>query len=46
VLASENATGRLEVDDFVKWLRAEAAREESAPSVGRVRTAAKLKSRA
>ena len=39
VLASPNATGRPEVDDFVKWLRAEAAREESVPSTSRVRTA-------
>ena len=34
-LASENAAGRAEVEDFVRWLRAEAAREETAAVVRR-----------
>lgn len=46
VQTSKNAAERPEVDDFVKWLRAEAAREDSVPAATRVRTAAKPKSRA
>ena len=37
VLASKNATGRAEVEDFVRWLRTEAAREEAAPAIKRAR---------
>ena len=46
VLASTNAAGRAEVEDFVKWLRAEAAREETAPAVSRARIERKPKRRA
>ena len=46
VQRSKNAAGRAEVDDFLEWLRAEAAREDSVPSASRVRTAAKPKARA
>jgi LysR family transcriptional regulator, glycine cleavage system transcriptional activator len=45
-LTSQNSAERVEVDAFVKWLRAEASREETVPSASRVRTAAKQKSRA
>ena len=46
VQISTNAAKRPEVEAFVGWLRAEAAREDSVPSVRNVRTAAKQKSRA
>ena len=34
-VVSENAAGRAEVDDFVEWLKIEAAREDSAPAISR-----------
>ena len=34
-VVSENAVGRAEVDDFVEWLKNEAAREDSAPAISR-----------
>ena len=43
VVVSQNAAGRAEVDDFVAWLKNEAAREDSAPAISR---AAKRSSRA
>jgi LysR family glycine cleavage system transcriptional activator len=43
VVVSQNAAGRAEVDDFVEWLKNEAAREDSAPAISR---AAKRSSRA
>jgi LysR family glycine cleavage system transcriptional activator len=43
-VVSETAEGRPEVDDFVKWLRSEAAREERA--ISREQQAAKQNSRA
>jgi len=45
-MVSKNAAGRAEVDDFVRWLRAEAAREETAPAVSRARREPRLKRRA
>jgi LysR family transcriptional regulator, glycine cleavage system transcriptional activator len=45
-VVSENAAGRAEVDAFVKWLKSEAAREESVAAVSRDRRAAKPKARA
>jgi hypothetical protein len=45
-VVSGNAVGRAEVDDFVEWLKSEAAREESVPAVSRGPRAAKRNSRA
>jgi len=45
-VVSKNAAGRAEVDDFVQWLKSEAAREESVAAVSRDRRAAKPKARA
>ena len=45
-VVSGNAAGRVEVDDFVEWLKSEAAREETVPSVSRGLRAAKRNSRA
>ena len=45
-LASKNAAGRAEVEDFVRWLRAEAVREETAPAVSRARKVQRPKRRA
>jgi DNA-binding transcriptional LysR family regulator len=45
-LASKNAAGRVEVDDFLRWLRAEAAREEAVSAISRDLRAAKRKAHA
>jgi LysR family transcriptional regulator, glycine cleavage system transcriptional activator len=45
-VVSKNAAGRAEVDDFVQWLKSEAAREDSVAAVSRDRRAAKPKARA
>lgn len=45
VVVSENAAGREEVQNFVRWLRAEAAREDSVPAVNRERAPARPRAR-
>ena len=45
-VVSENAEGRAEVDDFLSWLRAEAAREETVSAISRAPRAARRSSRA
>jgi len=45
VVVSENAADRPEVEDFVRWLRAEAAREDNLPAIRRERPPARPRAR-
>ncbi|HEX5612869.1 MAG TPA: transcriptional regulator GcvA [Burkholderiales bacterium] len=45
VVVSQNAAGREEVANFLRWLRAEAAREDSVPAISRERRPAPKRAR-